>query len=65
MKYGLELSKRSVPEWRAYNLDYNEIKRIIKRATSTDAGEAEFDKLYHALMEQYDSVRTTSPCSKT
>lgn len=34
MKYGSELSRRSVPEWRAHNLDYNEVKHLIKSVTS-------------------------------
>lgn len=34
MKYGAELSKRSIPEWKAYNLDYNEMKKLIRAATT-------------------------------
>lgn len=56
MKYGLELSRRSVPEWRAYNLDYNEIKELIKKATSPNAPPNSVDLVYNALKEQYDAV---------
>lgn len=55
MKYGSELSRRSVPEWRAYNLDYNEIKELIKKATSPNAS-ITIDTVYQALKEQYDGV---------
>lgn len=56
MKYGSELSRRSVPEWRAYNLDYNEIKEIIKKATSPNAPADAVNTVYDALMEQYEAV---------
>lgn len=56
MKYGFELSKRSVPEWRAYNLDYNEIKTIIKHATSPNAPPDAPRAVFDALKEQYDAV---------
>lgn len=56
MKYGFELSKRSVPEWRAYNLDYNEIKGIIKSATSPNAAPDAYKTVLAALQEQYDAV---------
>lgn len=56
MKYGSELSRRSVPEWRAYNLDYNEIKAVIKKATSPNAPPNAVDDVYKALLEQYELV---------
>lgn len=56
MKYGAEISKRSVPEWRAYNLDYNEIKQVIKKATSPNAPSDSLDTVYDALFDQYESV---------
>lgn len=55
MKYGSELSRRSVPEWRAYNLDYNEIKGLIKKATSSDQNTT-VDTVFTALKDQYDAV---------
>lgn len=60
MKYGSELSRRSVPEWRAYNLDYNEIKVIIKQATSSSASSDSIERVYEALFDQYQSVSTKS-----
>lgn len=57
MKYGAELSRRSVPKWRAYNLDYNEIKSVIKKATSPDAPPDAIDAVYDALLDQYEYIR--------
>ncbi|RPB07035.1 hypothetical protein P167DRAFT_579693 [Morchella conica CCBAS932] len=34
MKFGEALPQRSVPEWLPYNLDYSEIKQLIKRYTT-------------------------------
>ena len=35
MKFGDTLYKRSVPQWAAYNVNYNELKRLIKERTSS------------------------------
>ncbi|ODQ68333.1 hypothetical protein NADFUDRAFT_48979 [Nadsonia fulvescens var. elongata DSM 6958] len=67
MKYGQELSRRSVPEWKAYNLDYNEIKFIIKQVTTLESRLKNDDKtkvytargenrLFEALKEQYNNI---------
>ncbi|MCJ1404989.1 hypothetical protein MMC11_008215 [Xylographa trunciseda] len=40
MKYGATLQQRSVPEWGTYNIDYNEIKHLIKRRTTRSQGQA-------------------------
>ncbi|KAI1616209.1 hypothetical protein EDD36DRAFT_126162 [Exophiala viscosa] len=37
MKFGDTLSQRSVPKWTAYNVNYNEIKHLIKNKTSAGA----------------------------
>lgn len=34
MKFGSELHDRSIFKWRNYNIDYNELKLVIRRATS-------------------------------
>ncbi|KAI9892283.1 MAG: hypothetical protein M1814_001742 [Vezdaea aestivalis] len=34
MKYGDTLRRRSIPEWQLYNIDYNEIKYLIKARTT-------------------------------
>lgn len=56
MKYGAELMKRSVPEWKAYNVDYDEIKDLIKKATSNSNDSKAIDRLLNALFEEYESV---------
>ncbi|MCJ1475307.1 hypothetical protein MMC13_003969 [Lambiella insularis] len=40
MKYGQTLQQRSIPEWAAYNVDYNEIKHLIKCRTTRSHGQA-------------------------
>ncbi|MCJ1379090.1 hypothetical protein MMC17_002190 [Xylographa soralifera] len=40
MKYGATLQQRSIPEWGTYNIDYNEIKHLIKRRTTRSQGQA-------------------------
>ncbi|KIV78977.1 hypothetical protein PV11_06574 [Exophiala sideris] len=37
MKFGDTLSQRSVPKWTAYNVNYNELKHLIKNKTSAGA----------------------------
>ncbi|KAI9849261.1 MAG: hypothetical protein M1837_004720 [Sclerophora amabilis] len=39
MKYGQTLSQRSIPEWASYNVDYNDIKHLIKTKTATAPGQ--------------------------
>jgi SPX domain protein involved in polyphosphate accumulation len=38
MKFGATFSRRSVPQWRAHDLDYDDIKNLIKAKTSSDEG---------------------------
>jgi SPX domain protein involved in polyphosphate accumulation len=38
MKFGATLSRRSVPQWRTHDLDYDEIKTLIKIHTSQPDG---------------------------
>ncbi|KAL8942948.1 MAG: hypothetical protein Q9216_001363 [Gyalolechia sp. 2 TL-2023] len=40
MKYGDTLQQRSIPEWGNYNVDYNDLKRLIKVRTTRGQGEA-------------------------
>lgn len=63
MKYGTELQKRSVPQWRAHNIDYNDIKDLIKQATLPDAPSDILDRLVRALLQEYESVSATGPNS--
>jgi SPX domain protein involved in polyphosphate accumulation len=56
MKYGKELNKRSVPEWKAHNIDYNEIKQLIKKATSPRAPPRAVQGVLDMLTDEYDRV---------
>ena len=71
MKYGDTLLQRSIPKWQVYNVDYNDIKRLIKVRTTKnqartiaipghdkEAGASqEFeDELYAELCEQHERV---------
>jgi len=38
MKFGATLSRRSVPQWRTHDLDYDEIKLLIKEQTASPEG---------------------------
>jgi SPX domain protein involved in polyphosphate accumulation len=53
MKFGATLSRRSVPQWRTHDLDYDEIKTLIKIQTSSPEGcSREFEK---TLLDVLDS----------
>jgi len=69
MKFGETLYQRSVPKWAAYNLNYNELKHLIKQRTTNGApapvpipGQSEHrwslleDELYGILKEQYEHI---------
>ena len=71
MKYGETLHQRSIPQWHVYNVDYNDIKRLIKVRTTKDqamaiavpghdgeykALQAFEDELYSELREQHQRV---------
>lgn len=40
MKYGETLQQRSIPAWRNHNIDYDEIKKVIRKRTSAGNGES-------------------------
>lgn len=40
MKYGETFQAQSVPQWAPYNVDYNELKNLIKVNTTKDQGQA-------------------------
>ncbi|KAE8445285.1 hypothetical protein EG329_013523 [Mollisiaceae sp. DMI_Dod_QoI] len=40
MKYGETFQAQSVPQWAPYNVDYNELKNLIKAHTSRDQAQA-------------------------
>ncbi|KAF2431788.1 hypothetical protein EJ08DRAFT_695941 [Tothia fuscella] len=69
MKYGETLRQRSIPEWVYYNIDYNEIKHLIKVNTTPGKGKAvsipgqgqsverDFENsLYGILLNEHDRI---------
>lgn len=60
MKFGATLSRRSVPQWRTHDLDYDEIKTLIKRQTSSATGcSRDFEKTLLAVLDsELARVRT-------
>jgi SPX domain protein involved in polyphosphate accumulation len=60
MKFGSRLKQTSVPEWKSYNLDYNDIKRKIKLVTTIKNSNSRKDELvkdlYDSLVDQIDMV---------
>ncbi|KAG4436414.1 hypothetical protein IFR05_008107 [Cadophora sp. M221] len=69
MKYGQTFHAQSVPQWAAYNVDYNELKNLIKANTTKDQGQAiaipgqadpgleKFESaFYNELSNQHDRV---------
>ncbi|KAF2840559.1 hypothetical protein M501DRAFT_930468 [Patellaria atrata CBS 101060] len=70
MKYGETLRQRSIPAWGHYNIDYDEIKHLIKQHTSPGGGKAvsipgsgstiehEFEsQLYKVLVDQHQRIQ--------
>lgn len=69
MKFGETIGQRSVPKWSAYNLNYNELKRLIKIRTTNGApspvpipGQTNHrwslleDELFDILKDQYNNI---------
>ncbi|KAG5361621.1 hypothetical protein CJU90_3009 [Yarrowia sp. C11] len=57
MKYGSELSQRSVPEWKSHNLDYDEIKTLIKRATTDNTKDPTSEThVLEALKSEFEHI---------
>ncbi|ODV90509.1 hypothetical protein CANCADRAFT_2236 [Tortispora caseinolytica NRRL Y-17796] len=57
MKYGKAIHARSVPEWWAYDLDYEEVKDLIKEATSpSKPSTVSVDDVFQALKSQLETI---------
>lgn len=54
MKFGNNLQHLSVPEWRSYNIDYNDLKYKIKQVTKQDS--KDLSQLRLAFIENIDYV---------
>ncbi|CCH46223.1 Vacuolar transporter chaperone 3 [Wickerhamomyces ciferrii] len=59
MKFGSQLQKKSVPEWKSYNIDYNHLKfkiRIITDQSQKINNTLLIKDLYNEFIEQIDMV---------
>lgn len=56
MKFGKNLASLSIPEWKVYNLDYNDLKASIRNVTSDSSKAALLTELYHKFVENFDYV---------
>lgn len=57
MKFGTQLKSKSVPEWKSYNIDYNDLKHRIRIATEvTHKNDAFLKDLRNAFIDQIDMV---------
>lgn len=54
MKFGKNLQDLSIPEWKAYNLDYNHLKSIIKELNYSNSHELK--PLHNAFQENFQSI---------
>ncbi|KAI5961492.1 hypothetical protein KGF57_001729 [Candida theae] len=54
MKFGNNLQHLSVPDWKSYNIDYNDLKYKIKQITKQDT--QDLSSLKHAFVENVDYV---------
>lgn len=52
MKFGKNLAHLSIPEWKAYNLDYNELKASIRDVTRTS--NADLGPLRHSFSSNFN-----------
>jgi SPX domain protein involved in polyphosphate accumulation len=56
MKFGAQLRNKSVPEWRSYNIDYNDLKQRIRITTELPNDDKRVEALYLAFIEEIDHV---------
>lgn len=59
MKFGNQILSKSVPEWKLHNIDYNALKKAIKKATTVSENgkdEANLNKCTILFEEQFHSI---------
>ncbi|QLQ82058.1 hypothetical protein HG537_0G03130 [Torulaspora globosa] len=59
MKFGTKILNKSVPEWKLHNIDYEKLKKAIKRATVTSVDEDDVENLNKCLelfKEQFGKI---------
>ncbi|CAK9438962.1 uncharacterized protein LODBEIA_P31860 [Lodderomyces beijingensis] len=54
MKFGNNLQHLSIPEWKSYNIDYNDLKYRIKQITKQDS--RDLDELRSAFIENFEFI---------
>lgn len=54
MKFGKNLAHLSVPEWKSYNLDYNDLKARIRQVTQSP--QTSLDGLQKAFVENFEYI---------
>lgn len=55
MKFGKNLEHLSLPEWKSYNIDYNELKSQIRRLTMGERG-VTMAGLHQAFLDNFDYI---------
>lgn len=55
MKFGKNLACLSIPEWKVYNLDYNDLKASIRDITAQQ-GAGSLTDLHHKFIENFDYI---------
>ncbi|KAK7203954.1 hypothetical protein BZA70DRAFT_268878 [Myxozyma melibiosi] len=56
MRYGYVLAQYSVPEWKAFAVDYDEFKSLIKNTVVPGSGSSGEEVIFSALNEQIERV---------
>ncbi|RLV94937.1 Uncharacterized protein JA1_001381 [Spathaspora sp. JA1] len=54
MKFGNNLQHLSVPEWKSYNIDYNDLKYQIRHITQTKS--TQLDSLHQSFLDNFDYI---------
>lgn len=54
MKFGKNLAHLSIPEWKLYNLDYNDLKTHIRDATQSSS--PDLKALYRLFLKNFDNL---------
>lgn len=56
MKFGTKILNKSVPEWKLHNIDYEKLKKAIKRATVSSGDGSDLEKCRELFREQFGSI---------
>ncbi|EGW31804.1 uncharacterized protein SPAPADRAFT_141183 [Spathaspora passalidarum NRRL Y-27907] len=54
MKFGNNLQHLSIPEWKSYNIDYNDLKYQIREITQTKS--TNLDSLHQSFVDNFDYI---------